>query len=448
MQIFAVMVVWFREVFLVHAPAAGDQQRILLLDGWKGHLTPELIRLAIENKVAILKLPPNTTHESQPMDKTVIYAVKQALSEILNERQQQGHRHPGKLLFPTLLGQAWRKAFTPANAMAGFRACGIAPFNSHVFDERLAAMGHTEMSSDESSTTDDQIGSVFAGSSNRSATASLRPVRNASRSSSNLSQPHRPLLVADLRSPQSERDRSSRKRPRVAQGPPLSPTAGGFLRDPLNVPAIRKSPRFASSVPIRSAANTPVDDAVLLDDSATTTSASSADFVKSRVADAKRSLKDLDGKQRRRKPTKAADITSSPVRQKIFAAEAKKVARLAANSNKVADRGGASKIVVKLPVSKCCPATKVLKNLPKRAALSSKGNPPSGDSQPKYDQSKCWKCMRKFSDKDAVGNDPVGCQTCDRWYHMKCVRMRSEEIDDFYSCYRCQSEQAVRNYLD
>jgi len=41
---------------------------MLLLDGHTSHYTPEAIKVAVKNDIALFCLPPNATHVNQPLD--------------------------------------------------------------------------------------------------------------------------------------------------------------------------------------------------------------------------------------------------------------------------------------------------------------------------------------------------------------------------------------------
>ena len=83
-----------------------------------------------ERVVLLFCLPPHTTQDSQPLDCTVFGPLKRHWSDVCHEFQQH---HPGmvisKLNFSGLFAKAWLQALTPANIIAGFRKCGVHPFN-------------------------------------------------------------------------------------------------------------------------------------------------------------------------------------------------------------------------------------------------------------------------------------------------------------------------------
>ena len=78
----------------------------------------------------MLCLPPHTTHEAQPLDCGVFGPLNTHWSHVCHAYLQQ---NPGPVMtcfqFNTLFSQAWSAAVSPANIIAGFRTCGVYPFN-------------------------------------------------------------------------------------------------------------------------------------------------------------------------------------------------------------------------------------------------------------------------------------------------------------------------------
>jgi len=119
---------WLSEHFLEHAVSA--RPLLLLLDGHSTHYQPQSVRFAKEHDVIMLCLPPHTSHESQPLDCGVFGPLKSQWTKVCHTWYQ---KNPGKVItrfqFSGLFSQAWAKAISPANIIAGFRTCGVFPFN-------------------------------------------------------------------------------------------------------------------------------------------------------------------------------------------------------------------------------------------------------------------------------------------------------------------------------
>ena len=119
---------WLTEHFLDYA--VPQRPLLLLLDGHSTHYQPEVIRLAREKEIIILCLPLHTTHETQPLDCGVFSSLKSHWSAVCHDFTRL---NPGKVItkfnFNRLFSQAWLQAVVPANIMAGFKTCGVYPFN-------------------------------------------------------------------------------------------------------------------------------------------------------------------------------------------------------------------------------------------------------------------------------------------------------------------------------
>ena len=121
---------WFTHHFLAKAPPS--RPLILLLDGHSSHYEPSTIKKAAKEGVIVFYLPPNTTHLLQPLDKSCFSALKVHWNE---ECQRYMSNNPGKVVtrfqFSRIFSQAWYKAMTINNIIAGFRCTGIFPLNRY-----------------------------------------------------------------------------------------------------------------------------------------------------------------------------------------------------------------------------------------------------------------------------------------------------------------------------
>ena len=122
---------WFKRHFLRYAPAA--RPLLLLLDGHSSHYCPETLKLAQEEEVIILALPPNTTHLTQPLDKGVFGPLKMKWRQVVHDFRVS---HPGQVVnqynFCRLFSKAWIEGMTAINICAGFRTTGIHPLNADI----------------------------------------------------------------------------------------------------------------------------------------------------------------------------------------------------------------------------------------------------------------------------------------------------------------------------
>lgn len=114
---------WFKDVFLSNI---GNERPVLLLyDGHSTHISTNLIRLAQQNDVTIVKLPPHTTHVLQPLDVAVFKGLKQKWDKELCKWQRQNPRKKiPKPEFISLLTKVSQEV-SPMSIINGFRTTGI-----------------------------------------------------------------------------------------------------------------------------------------------------------------------------------------------------------------------------------------------------------------------------------------------------------------------------------
>lgn len=124
---------WFFDHFLPNAPSA--RPLLLLLDGHTSHYSLSMIKKAAAEQVVIFVLPPNTTHLTQPLDKGCFSPLKSHWKQVC---QAFTAKNCGRIVtlydFSSLFAEAWYKGMSAKNVLAGFKTCGIYPFNRDVFD--------------------------------------------------------------------------------------------------------------------------------------------------------------------------------------------------------------------------------------------------------------------------------------------------------------------------
>lgn len=109
---------------------------LLIFDGARSHLDANIVDVAEAHGVTLLCLPSNTTHELQPLDKSVFRAFEHYWDEeVLNYWTREPERKITRARFGHILSIVWPKAMSPANLMAGFRATGIYPYNKDVITD-------------------------------------------------------------------------------------------------------------------------------------------------------------------------------------------------------------------------------------------------------------------------------------------------------------------------
>lgn len=97
---------WFRNHFIKYGPK--ERPLLLLFDGHSSHVSIELIKLAKQENICLLKLPPHTTHLLQPLDAVPFGTFKKKWDEevVLWQREHYGVGM-GKADFSVLVGKVW-----------------------------------------------------------------------------------------------------------------------------------------------------------------------------------------------------------------------------------------------------------------------------------------------------------------------------------------------------
>lgn len=126
--------------FIKYVKPSREQKVILIVDGHASHKSLDALMKAKENGVVILCLPPHSTHRLQPLD----VAFFGPLDSFYNAQITLWLRnHPGRTVglyqVSRLFSAAYSKAATHGNALSGFSATGINPYNPNIFPDHLFA---------------------------------------------------------------------------------------------------------------------------------------------------------------------------------------------------------------------------------------------------------------------------------------------------------------------
>ena len=125
---------WFKDVFLKEC--VSERPQILILDGHSSHESLALIQEGIREDIAILSLPPHTTHYLRPLDRCVFSPFNKQYDRACSEFLQENILHKvDKWTFPTLFKRAWMAGLSTENIKSGFRACGMYPLNINAIPE-------------------------------------------------------------------------------------------------------------------------------------------------------------------------------------------------------------------------------------------------------------------------------------------------------------------------
>lgn len=124
---------WLEHFITVTRPSK-EQKVILLVDGHASHKSLAVIEKARESGVVIICFPPHTTHRIQPLDRCFFGPLKTRYNA---ECDKFMTTHPGQRIttydVAELFSNAYINSASMANAVNGFKCCGLWPYNPDVF---------------------------------------------------------------------------------------------------------------------------------------------------------------------------------------------------------------------------------------------------------------------------------------------------------------------------
>lgn len=102
---------------------------ILFLDGHTSHDSLEGTKIARAMDIILVRFPANCTQWIQPADKACFGPIKKRYKQIVyNHQANNSHSNLDKATFTHIMAMI-KRDFNPQNAVNGFRACGLYPFN-------------------------------------------------------------------------------------------------------------------------------------------------------------------------------------------------------------------------------------------------------------------------------------------------------------------------------
>jgi hypothetical protein len=108
----------FTEHFIKHTRVTKDRPVLLLLDNHQSHLAVNVLDLAKENGVVLLSFPPHTSHNLQPLDRSVYGPSKKFVNNACLRS------NPGRTMtiydIPSIVSQSLPNLLTQKNIMSGF----------------------------------------------------------------------------------------------------------------------------------------------------------------------------------------------------------------------------------------------------------------------------------------------------------------------------------------
>ena len=121
--------------FLKFVQSDPDQYKLIIYDGHKSHVNPQVAEWAREHKIILFVLPPHCSHVLQPLDVSCFGPFQNIYNQ---EAQKFLLKNKGQSIQKSDVAKvasvAYRLALSPSNLTASFRKTGICPFNRHAYD--------------------------------------------------------------------------------------------------------------------------------------------------------------------------------------------------------------------------------------------------------------------------------------------------------------------------
>lgn len=122
--------------FIAQTRCSKDHPVLMIMDNHQSHCSLAAISKAKDNGIVILTLPPHTSHQMQPLDKTVYGPMKEYYNRAADDWMRT---NPGRAVtiwqMAELTGNAFTLATTPRNILSGFEWTGIFPLNTRIFTD-------------------------------------------------------------------------------------------------------------------------------------------------------------------------------------------------------------------------------------------------------------------------------------------------------------------------
>ncbi|KAG5891239.1 hypothetical protein JTB14_004354 [Gonioctena quinquepunctata] len=119
----------------------GPDAILLVFDGAACHLDYDIVEAADEHNIKLFCLPSNTTHELQPLDKSMYRLFESHWDQ---ELFRFWDHHPDRVLtktrFNEVFSKVWYKCMTLENIVNGFKATGLYPINPEIIPEHAFAL--------------------------------------------------------------------------------------------------------------------------------------------------------------------------------------------------------------------------------------------------------------------------------------------------------------------
>ena len=116
----------FSEWFVKFANLVKERPLLLLFDGHMSHVSIDVIKLALSERIFILKFPPHVTDVLQPLDVSCFGPLKRKWDTMLQERTNTfGSKcQMSKIDFISNVCSIWNQGMTKENIISGFKTTG------------------------------------------------------------------------------------------------------------------------------------------------------------------------------------------------------------------------------------------------------------------------------------------------------------------------------------
>lgn len=111
--------------------------RILLCDGYKSHLTQELLKFCEFWSIHIFAFPPHATHFLQPLDVVLFQPYKHWHARAVDQATRTGCSRFDKLEFLAAIHGIRQSTFKTNTIRTAFRECGLIPYNPQIVLEKI-----------------------------------------------------------------------------------------------------------------------------------------------------------------------------------------------------------------------------------------------------------------------------------------------------------------------
>jgi len=124
-------VAWLRQCFDPDTRDKADgNYRLLILDGHGSHVTGSFIMHCMDYRIALMRLPPHTSHVLQPLDVGLFGPLKTTLSTHQDTLFRLHVARIRKVEWLIAYVKARATAFRPDNIIGGWRKAGLIPLNA------------------------------------------------------------------------------------------------------------------------------------------------------------------------------------------------------------------------------------------------------------------------------------------------------------------------------